>query len=223
MPLFTDRPLRSTAGVAAALTVAYVISSMTSSMQAFHLTQTSVAILAISSLLFLVTMHHRREGHLLTQSQEEMVLIGGFGLFFMAAMLAWRGSQTRSIAPGAAGEIGLSAASGSSRRDPGFTSGARPYPCSPDDVYCVVEEWTFWAVALGLSLLQYIGAKIPLHLSGPKAQGLEQLNRARIFRRDFLGRYAYADAAIAYVILGRVHTGGRILSAPLRSLLPCQQ
>ncbi|KAF4574594.1 hypothetical protein EYR36_005942 [Pleurotus pulmonarius] len=83
MPLFTDRPLRSTAGVAAALTVAYVISSMTSSMQAFHLTQTSVAILAISSLLFLVTMHHRREGHLLTQSQEEMVLIGGFGLFFM--------------------------------------------------------------------------------------------------------------------------------------------
>lgn len=27
-------------------------------------------------------MHHRREGHLLTQSQEEMVLIGGFGLFF---------------------------------------------------------------------------------------------------------------------------------------------
>ncbi|KAF7433454.1 hypothetical protein PC9H_005406 [Pleurotus ostreatus] len=157
MPLFTDRPLRSTAGVAAALTVAYVISSMTSSMQAFHLTQTSVAILAISSLLFLVTMHHRREGHLLTQSQEEMVLIGGFGLFFMvltacfvvvsfhkAAMLAWRGSQTRSIAPGAAGEVGLSAASGSSRRDPGFTSGARPYPCSPDDVYCVVEEWTFW-------------------------------------------------------------------------------
>ncbi len=35
------------------------------------------------STLFRVTMHHRREGHLLTQSQEEMVLIGGFGLFFM--------------------------------------------------------------------------------------------------------------------------------------------
>lgn len=28
-------------------------------------------------------MHHRREGQLLTQTQEEMVLIVGFGLFWM--------------------------------------------------------------------------------------------------------------------------------------------
>ncbi|KAF8076403.1 hypothetical protein FPV67DRAFT_1406461, partial [Lyophyllum atratum] len=48
-----------------------------------HLTQTTVAILAICSMMFLVTMHHRRDGQLLTQTQEEMVLICGFGLFWI--------------------------------------------------------------------------------------------------------------------------------------------
>ena len=32
-------------------------------------------------------MHHRREGHLLTQTQEEMVLIAGFALFWMGMFL----------------------------------------------------------------------------------------------------------------------------------------
>lgn len=32
-------------------------------------------------------MHHRREGHLLTQQQEEMVLIAGFALFWMGTFL----------------------------------------------------------------------------------------------------------------------------------------
>ena len=30
-----------------------------------------------------VAQHHLREGHLLTQTQEEMILIGGFGLFWL--------------------------------------------------------------------------------------------------------------------------------------------
>ena len=30
-----------------------------------------------------VSQHHLREGHLLTQTQEEMILIGGFGLFWL--------------------------------------------------------------------------------------------------------------------------------------------
>jgi hypothetical protein len=30
-----------------------------------------------------VSQHHMREGHLLTQTQEEMILIGGFGLFWL--------------------------------------------------------------------------------------------------------------------------------------------
>lgn len=67
---------------------------------AFHLTQTSVAILAILGLfamsvilmhwtryvnnyLFRVIMHHRRDAQLLTQSQEEMVLISSFALFWI--------------------------------------------------------------------------------------------------------------------------------------------
>ena len=33
--------------------------------------------------LFRVAQHHMREGQLLTQTQEEMLLIGGFGLFWL--------------------------------------------------------------------------------------------------------------------------------------------
>ena len=33
--------------------------------------------------MFRVSQHHMREGHLLTQAQEEMLLIGGFGLFWL--------------------------------------------------------------------------------------------------------------------------------------------
>lgn len=34
-----------------------------------------------------VTMHHRQESHLLTETQEEMVLIAGFGLFWFGKTL----------------------------------------------------------------------------------------------------------------------------------------
>ncbi|KAL0950013.1 hypothetical protein HGRIS_010021 [Hohenbuehelia grisea] len=136
MPLFRDNPVRSTGALAAALVVGYFISSFMTSMHAFHLTQTSVAILAISSLIFLVTMHHRREGHLLTQTQEELVLIGGFGLFFTAALLAWRALTH----PGHGGHINLGSASGVTRHSGG--GAVPPYPCSPNDIYCIEEEWT---------------------------------------------------------------------------------
>ena len=33
--------------------------------------------------MFRVAQHHMREGQLLTQTQEEMILIGGFGLFWL--------------------------------------------------------------------------------------------------------------------------------------------
>ncbi|KAJ7781226.1 hypothetical protein B0H16DRAFT_611751 [Mycena metata] len=71
------------------LFVAHVVSLFVSFFHVFHLTQTSVAILAVSGLIFLITMHHRREGHLLTQTQEEMVLIFCFGLFWMSAHYAF--------------------------------------------------------------------------------------------------------------------------------------
>ena len=75
-------------------------------LDAFTLAQTSVAILAIGTLMILyvikswrsiisapntcvlltcyhsIVTHHRRNGQVLTQDQEEMILIGAFGLFW---------------------------------------------------------------------------------------------------------------------------------------------
>ncbi|RPD67125.1 hypothetical protein L227DRAFT_569309 [Lentinus tigrinus ALCF2SS1-6] len=58
-----------------------------------------------------------------------MVLITAFGLLWFAVLLGWRAMQQRTMSPGDAA---------------GFTPGRRPYPCSSDSVYCVVEEWTYW-------------------------------------------------------------------------------
>jgi len=91
-----------------------------------------------------VTVHHRREGQLMTQTQEEMVLIAAFGLFWVATLLAWRAFTHRSVDLGRAGEVDTPRASAGGQREPGFTGGARPYPCSSDDLYCVVEEYTFF-------------------------------------------------------------------------------
>lgn len=90
--------------------------------------------------MLLVMLHHRREGQLLTQTQEEMVLIAGFGLFWVATLLGWRAFTHGSVSPGQAGAMGAT----SSHREAGFTGGALPYPCSADDIYCVVEEWSFF-------------------------------------------------------------------------------
>ncbi|KAF8897547.1 hypothetical protein BD779DRAFT_386240 [Infundibulicybe gibba] len=130
MPLFRDHPIRSTFAMAGSLLAAHVLTGLSSSLNLFHLTQTSVAILAIAALMFLVTMHHRRDAHLLTQTQEEMVLIGGFALFWMASLLAWRGFSSHGS--------DLSYGSGGGRA--GFGSS----PCSSDDVYCMVEEYTYF-------------------------------------------------------------------------------
>lgn len=140
MPLFRDHPIRSTIAAAGALTIGHFLTKLMSSSHAFHLTQTSVAILAIASMMFMVTMHHRREGGLLTQTQEEMVLICGFGLFWIAVLLAWRATSHRAVDPVTGGELSLASA-GTGKQ--GFT-GIRPYPCSSDDIHCVVEDWTFY-------------------------------------------------------------------------------
>jgi len=144
MPLFRDHPIRSTVAVAVALSAGHFLTKLMSSFHAFHLTQTSVAILAICSMMFLVTMHHRRDGQLLTQTQEEMVLICGFGLFWIATLLAWRAVSHRAVDLGAVGELHHVSASAVRQIEPGFTGGVRPYPCSSDDIYCVVEDYTFF-------------------------------------------------------------------------------
>ncbi|KAJ7771379.1 hypothetical protein DFH07DRAFT_804156 [Mycena maculata] len=150
MVLFVNHPIRSVASVVAALFIAHVVSLFVSFFHVFHLTQTSVAILAVSGLIFLITMHHRRDGHLLTQTQEEMVLIFSFGLFWMAMLLGWRALRERGTGSNLRSTSGLE-----SPVDPGVQAvnrqqrpagirPVRPYPCGFDDAYCVVEDYTFF-------------------------------------------------------------------------------
>ncbi|KAJ7507827.1 hypothetical protein B0H11DRAFT_1705179 [Mycena galericulata] len=150
MALFRDHPIRSIASVAAALFIAHVVSLFVSLFHVFHLTQTSVAILAASGDPGReITMHHRRDGHLLTQTQEEMVLIFSFGLFWMAVLLGWRALRAEGPggSPSSSGGLeGVNAGSGAqaARRERPVTAQVRPYPCSIDDAYCIVEDYTFF-------------------------------------------------------------------------------
>ena len=98
----------------------------------------------------------------MTQTQEEMVLICAFGLFWVgesslksspqqalmkepAALIAWRAFSHSEVDLGRVVGVDTPIAS-ASREEPGtrITGGIRPYPCSSDDLYCVVEEYTFW-------------------------------------------------------------------------------
>ncbi|KAI0375676.1 hypothetical protein BV20DRAFT_1008337 [Pilatotrama ljubarskyi] len=107
--------------------------------------QTSVAILAIASLCLMVVTHHRRHGQLLTQTQEEAVLIVAFGLMWFALLLGWRALYQRSFESSLAGDTGVASVSQGGRgRNAAQEGFAKPYPCSSDSVYCVVEEWTYW-------------------------------------------------------------------------------
>ncbi|KAJ8086636.1 ubiquitin-conjugating enzyme E2 H [Marasmius tenuissimus] len=150
MPLFRENPVRSTAAVIGSLALAHMLTMLLSSSSiAFHLTQTTVAILAIAALMVLVSMHHRREGHILTQTQEEMVLIGGFGLFWLAVILGWRafsqGGRTGGrLDSGVGHATSVSQASQRGRGPEGNAGGRFPYPCSRDDIYCVVEEYSYY-------------------------------------------------------------------------------
>lgn len=140
MPLFRENPVRSVAAVIGALAIGYLLTKILSSFNAFHLTQTAIAMLAIAALMLFVTMHHRREGHLLTQTQEEMVLIAGFGLFWLAILLAWQGTGQRGTAASPETGTGRPESSGQLRE----RSRGLPYPCSRGDYYCVVEEYSYF-------------------------------------------------------------------------------
>ncbi|TFK43518.1 hypothetical protein BDQ12DRAFT_675104 [Crucibulum laeve] len=146
MPLFRDHPLRSVATAAIALSIGHFATKLLSSPYAFHLTQTSVAILAIAGLIVMVTLHHRREGQLLTQTQEEMVLIGGLALFWVVTLVAWRALTQRGGDTSVAGGLGFAKTSPAAARQEDIYDAYsyRPYPCSPNDDYCVVEEYSYW-------------------------------------------------------------------------------
>ncbi|KAI9512177.1 hypothetical protein F5148DRAFT_1164534 [Russula earlei] len=150
MSLFTGNLRRSVGvGVASIVTGTLLLWTLPSNMRAFTLAQTSVAILAIGSLMLFVVTHHRRSGQVFTQDQEELILIAAFGLFWFAFLVAWRAiRQQRSFE----GELGIGGAPPTNpRRQPGFTArggggGGRykSWPCSRFDVDCVVEEWSYY-------------------------------------------------------------------------------
>ncbi|KAJ3785463.1 hypothetical protein GGU10DRAFT_269197 [Lentinula aff. detonsa] len=140
MPLFQDHPLRSAACIAFALAIGHMLTKVLNSLYAFHLTQTSVAILGISGLMLLIAMNHRRgEGqpYLMTQMQEEIVLIVGFGLLWVAISLGWRAIT----GSGLERERSMLGRSEATSRGHG---GERPYSCSDSDILCIYEEYSYF-------------------------------------------------------------------------------
>ncbi|EMD40698.1 hypothetical protein CERSUDRAFT_91436 [Gelatoporia subvermispora B] len=118
------------------------------SIYTFNIMQTSVAMLALASLSFLVLTHHKRNGLYLTSEQEEWIFIGAFGLFWLATIVAWRAwnrapaeviSATMTDAATVAG-----AAPAKAVARPGIADRRKQWPCSSDAVYCVVEEWSYY-------------------------------------------------------------------------------
>ncbi|KLO14970.1 hypothetical protein SCHPADRAFT_287356 [Schizopora paradoxa] len=86
MPLFRGHVLRSVAIAGLAILGAHqLIRHLPDTVHILTLTQTSVAIVALSSLMLFTVAHHQRGGRMMTQTQEEMVLIGAFGLFWLCA------------------------------------------------------------------------------------------------------------------------------------------
>ncbi|KAG1806793.1 uncharacterized protein HD556DRAFT_1523126 [Suillus plorans] len=183
MALFTDHPVRHVLKGIFALVMGHVIMKfLPHSVQVIHLTQTSVTILAIGALIVLVVKHHRTggENRVLSQGQEELILIAAFGAFWLAFLLAMRawnqgsvdidlahpshmfqsstgaaqsnvvGADSRGVAAAAARQPAvaserLQGAASYVRQQYKPQAGFRkPYPCDPNDAYCVVEEWTFY-------------------------------------------------------------------------------
>ncbi|KZT39606.1 hypothetical protein SISSUDRAFT_619210 [Sistotremastrum suecicum HHB10207 ss-3] len=129
-----------------ALIVHWVLNSLPASFHAFSVGQTAIAMLALSSIAVLVFAHHRRRGTVLTQAQEEMILIGAFVLFLLSLMIAVRAYRTN-LKTGRAGGIRPTRSSVSSHQGSQAPRDGRareyPYPdaCSRDARYCVIEEW----------------------------------------------------------------------------------
>ncbi|KAG1892437.1 hypothetical protein F4604DRAFT_27854 [Suillus subluteus] len=180
MALFTDHPFRHVLKGIFALAMGHMIMKfMPHSIQVIHLTQTSVAMLAIGALIILVVKNHRTggENRAFSQGQEELIVIAAFGAFWLAFLLAMRAWNQGSVnidlahpshmfqpSTGAAQSNVVGAGSrGVDARPPAVASeriqGAasymrqqykpqagfrKPYPCDPNDAYCVVEEWTFY-------------------------------------------------------------------------------
>jgi len=135
MTLFRNNPLRWAAIAVVVVSIAHYGTKFVSSLHGFQLTQTSIAILSVSALLFMIMMHHRMDGHLMTQSQEEMALIGIFALFWIVLLVAWKFFTTN--------QSGLStdlAVRSASQRGVSTTKDF----CSGEGVYCIYEEYAMF-------------------------------------------------------------------------------
>lgn len=103
---------RTVAGVICAASVGHLAMYLVpDSLHAYNLTQTALALLAISSLMVMIMMKHRGEDNLLLQTQEEFLLVCAFGLAWFAICVAFRAIRQSS-----------------------------GYPCSVDDMYCFMED-----------------------------------------------------------------------------------
>ncbi|GAW05347.1 ubiquitin-conjugating enzyme h [Lentinula edodes] len=138
MPLFQDHPIRSTVCIAVAVALGHIVTKFLNSLYAFHLTQTSVAILGISGVMLLIAMNHQRgEGHHhpMTQMQEEIVLIVGFGLLWIAVSLGWKAITGQGLENSGLGRTEAPSRSG---------GGERSYSCSDSDILCIIEEYSYY-------------------------------------------------------------------------------
>lgn len=132
MPLFRHHPFRSAAYAAGLAIVAHILHKFIPATHfAFSLTSTSVAILALSSLAIMIVAHHTRQGQIMTQTQEEMLLIGAFGLFWLSFLVILRAFRARGETTVVSSVAKTSAVS------------TRPEWCRADDALCVIEEWRY--------------------------------------------------------------------------------
>jgi len=136
MTLFRNNPLRSAAIAAIAVSIVHYGTKFLSSLHAFQLTQTSIAIFSISALLFMIMMHHRMDGQLMTHSQEEMALIGIFALFWIVLLVGWKFFMNKQ--GGGSTDLGFRSAS---QNQDGLTS--KDF-CLGEGVYCIFEEYTLF-------------------------------------------------------------------------------
>lgn len=90
MPLFTDNLPRSALVAFGAFIVSYYFGSTINSSSAFQVTQTALALFAIAAIILFVVFHHRSEGRLFSQQQEEFFLIIGTALIGFALWIAFR-------------------------------------------------------------------------------------------------------------------------------------
>lgn len=101
MALFRGHMLRISAFVVVIILGAYkLVNRMQYSMHTFNMTQTSIAIIGLATVMLLTVTHNRRQGGFLTPTQEELLLASSFALFWFSAFIAYRVFGQRGLAAG---------------------------------------------------------------------------------------------------------------------------